>query len=570
MLNTARGGIVDEDALFDALKNRRIAGAALDCFAQEPVTTPHRFGELDNVLLAPHCIAWTNELFRDIGRAACQVMVDFPSAGKPRGVLNPEVFDRAGIPGKWKRFSSRITLNLMRRLENKVAWISGATSGIGEAAARLFAREGAKVALIGRRVAIGTAHRGRIAGRRRRSPGHRLRCQQRTRRCANPSGKPCGSLAAWTSLSTTPAWWMSSRSIEYTERQWDRVMDVNVKSMFFAVKHAIPHLRRSGRGCIVNVGSISSFVGQALTPVYTTTKHAIVGLTKSIALDYAADGIRCNCVCPGITDTPMLREHLNAQPDPDAALAARLRRVPMGVALTPHDVARTILFFSCDDSAGITGTTLVIDAGYLTAAEWETRGPTAFAETAIPRGQTMKLKLACADFAFPLLPHDRVLDLIAMLEFDGVDIGLFEGRSHLASVASIQSAREIRRGAGPETGRARPALRRRLSPDGPEFRPLTPSIIPSCPRRRRARDWFLKTLDYAAAAGAKHVTALPGVYFDERETLSLLGTLSAKNWPGAVEQARQHRLVFSVEAHIGSIAPQPPKAACAWSVTFLA
>jgi NAD(P)-dependent dehydrogenase (short-subunit alcohol dehydrogenase family) len=165
---------------------------------------------------------------------------------------------------------------------------------------------------------------------------------------------------------------------EYTEREWDQVMDVNVKSMFFATKHALPHLCRSQPSCIVNVGSISSFVGQALTPVYTTSKHAIVGLTKSIALDYAAVGVRCNCVCPGITDTPMLREHLNVQPDPDAALATRLRRVPMGVTLTPDDVARTILFLSCDDSCGVTGATLVIDAGYLSAAEWETKGLTSF------------------------------------------------------------------------------------------------------------------------------------------------------------------------------------------------
>ena len=74
----------------------------------------------------------------------------------------------------------------------------------------------------------------------------------------------------------------------------------------------------------------------------------------------------------------MLREHLNAQPDPDAALATRLRRVPMGVALTPYDAAKTILFLSCEDSSGITGTALVIDAGYLTAAEWDTHGRTAF------------------------------------------------------------------------------------------------------------------------------------------------------------------------------------------------
>jgi phosphoglycerate dehydrogenase-like enzyme len=103
LLNTARGGIVDEDALYQVLKSRRIAGAALDCFAQEPVTSPHRFGELDNVLLAPHCIAWTDELFRDIGQAACQVMVDLSLGAKPGGVLNSEVFDRPGFQAKWKR-----------------------------------------------------------------------------------------------------------------------------------------------------------------------------------------------------------------------------------------------------------------------------------------------------------------------------------------------------------------------------------------------------------------------------------------------------------------------------------
>jgi NAD(P)-dependent dehydrogenase (short-subunit alcohol dehydrogenase family) len=165
---------------------------------------------------------------------------------------------------------------------------------------------------------------------------------------------------------------------DYTAGQWDRVMNVNLKSMFFAFKHALPHLRKQKRSWVVNVGSISSFVGQAGTPVYTTSKHAIVGLTKSIALDYAAMGVRCNCICPGITDTPMLREHLKATPDPEGTLAARLKRVPMGTALTPMDVARSILFFSCDDSAGVTGASLVIDCGYLSAAEWETKGRTAF------------------------------------------------------------------------------------------------------------------------------------------------------------------------------------------------
>jgi phosphoglycerate dehydrogenase-like enzyme len=107
LLNTARGGIVDEDALYAALKDKRIAGAALDCFAEEPVTRPHRFGELDNVLLAPHSIAWTEEMFRDIGHAACQVMVDLSLGGKPRGVLNPELFDRPSFKTKWERIRKR-------------------------------------------------------------------------------------------------------------------------------------------------------------------------------------------------------------------------------------------------------------------------------------------------------------------------------------------------------------------------------------------------------------------------------------------------------------------------------
>ena len=106
LLNTARGGIVEEKALFESLASHRIAGAALDCFAAEPITAPPRWAELDNVLLAPHSIAWTDELFRDIGRSACQGMIDSSQGRKPRGVVNPEVFDRPGFQSKWERLRS--------------------------------------------------------------------------------------------------------------------------------------------------------------------------------------------------------------------------------------------------------------------------------------------------------------------------------------------------------------------------------------------------------------------------------------------------------------------------------
>jgi NAD(P)-dependent dehydrogenase (short-subunit alcohol dehydrogenase family) len=260
----------------------------------------------------------------------------------------------------------------MGRLENKVAWISGATSGIGEATARLFAREGAKVGLAGRRLTLSK----RIAAEIKSEGGEALAlaCDVSKEKDLRDSIRKTVKRFGRLDIIVNNAGMVHIKALhKYTEREWDRVMDANVKSMFFATKHGILHLRRSGRGYIVNVGSISSFVGQATTPVYTTTKHAVVGLTKSIALDYARAGIRCNCVCPGITDTPMLREHLNMNADPEGALRNRLRRVPMGIALTPHDVAKAVLYFSCEDSAGVTGTSLVVDAGYLTAAEWDTK-----------------------------------------------------------------------------------------------------------------------------------------------------------------------------------------------------
>jgi NAD(P)-dependent dehydrogenase (short-subunit alcohol dehydrogenase family) len=148
-------------------------------------------------------------------------------------------------------------------------------------------------------------------------------------------------------------------------------MGVNLKSIFFSIKHGLQHLRRNARSYVVNIGSISGFVGQSATPAYTASKSAVLGLTRSIALDYAALGVRCNCVCPGITDTPMLREHLGKTADPEATLAERLRRVPMRLALQPVEIARAVLYLSCEDSAGVTGTSLVVDGGYLAAAEWD-------------------------------------------------------------------------------------------------------------------------------------------------------------------------------------------------------
>ncbi len=120
-------------------------------------------------------------------------------------------------------------------------------------------------------------------------------------------------------------------------------MAINLRSIYLSLRFALPHMRRAGKSYIVNLGSISSFVGQASTPAYTASKYAVLGLSRSIALDHAADGVRCNCICPGITDTPMLRHHMS--PDFESRLSARLHRVPLGRALAASEVARAALYF---------------------------------------------------------------------------------------------------------------------------------------------------------------------------------------------------------------------------------
>ncbi len=170
----------------------------------------------------------------------------------------------------------------------------------------------------------------------------------------------------------------------------------------------------------------------------------------------------------------------------------------------------------------------------------------------------MKLKLACADFTFPLLPHNCVLDLISMLEFDGVDIGLFEGRSHLWPSREFKSLTK--------SGKA---LGRKLADRGLRcadiFLQMDPNFTsyainhPEAKRRGHARDWFLKTLDYANACGARHVTTLPGVYFEnEKPADSWQRTCVELAW--RVEQSKKNKIIFGVEAHVGSIAPNPKAA----------
>jgi NAD(P)-dependent dehydrogenase (short-subunit alcohol dehydrogenase family) len=257
----------------------------------------------------------------------------------------------------------------MRRLDGQVAWIGGGASGIGAAVAELFAEEGARVA-----VADVQTERGKTLVRqigRSGCPAIFTPCNVTREAEVQASIEQAVEQFGGLQIVVNCAGIVHVAPLDgYREEEWDELMAVNVKSIFFAVKHAIGKLRKNRRSYVVNIGSVSSFVGQAGTPAYTASKGAVLQLSRSIALDYASDGLRSNCICPGITDTPMLRFHLSTTPAPEAALRERLRRVPLGVAMDPRDIAKAALYLACEDSSGITGTSLIVDGGYLAAAEW--------------------------------------------------------------------------------------------------------------------------------------------------------------------------------------------------------
>jgi NAD(P)-dependent dehydrogenase (short-subunit alcohol dehydrogenase family) len=143
---------------------------------------------------------------------------------------------------------------------------------------------------------------------------------------------------------------------------WSRVIDVNLRSAFFLAATAIPHLRRQG-GAIVYVASMAGLAGQAGTPAYCASKGGLIALTRALALDHARDGVRINCVCPGSVDTPMMTRWLGDQSDPDAARQALVARQPLGRMARPDEIAAAMLFLASESAAFITGHALVVDGG---------------------------------------------------------------------------------------------------------------------------------------------------------------------------------------------------------------
>jgi len=151
---------------------------------------------------------------------------------------------------------------------------------------------------------------------------------------------------------------------EHTPEEWDRVMNVNVKSIYWFARHVIPVMQQQSSGVILNTGSISSVVGLGLQGAYGPSKGAVIQLTRQMAVDYASDGIRVNAVCPGSVDTPLLQKAANDSGDAAGFLKTISDAHPIGRIASSEEIAQFFLFLASDNARFITGAVLMIDGGY--------------------------------------------------------------------------------------------------------------------------------------------------------------------------------------------------------------
>lgn len=260
----------------------------------------------------------------------------------------------------------------MGRLQNKVALITGAGSGIGESCMQIFAKEGATLFGVSRtksKVDAIVADVEKAGGKAKSMGGDMSKeedCKASVEACIAAFGRidilVNNAGLGYSHAQRSPH---SMDPIETTPTdKWREVMGVNLDSIFFMSKFAIPHMRKSGGGSIINVASILGLVGNHDAHTYTAAKGAIVNLTRSMAITYAADNIRANTLAPGYIDTPLIASVVHVFDDPATAKSLS----PMGRAGRPEEIAYGALFLASDEASFCTGSVLVIDGGTLAKA----------------------------------------------------------------------------------------------------------------------------------------------------------------------------------------------------------
>ena len=250
----------------------------------------------------------------------------------------------------------------MDRLKGKVALITGAGMGMGREASVLFAEEGARIVVadIDGVAAQATVELVEKAGGQAVAVTGDVALEIDVRRMIDEGVRRFGALHVLYNNAGV-LWKDRDRSVlETDEKWWDRVMAINLKSVFWVTKYGIPHLRTAGGGSIVMMGSVSALAGfTRAQDAYTAAKGALISLTKSLAIQFAKDRIRCNVIHPGIVDTPLQAPYLT-----EAIRKAFETGIPLGRIAQPREIAYVALFLASDESSFMTGAELVVDGGF--------------------------------------------------------------------------------------------------------------------------------------------------------------------------------------------------------------